>query len=149
MEKTVNSDLHLGQYWRIDIVCDPELRDEVEQYFSRHDVGFSKIEVFSVENPYKLALFFDFAKKGVEVAKAIMGLLDRNDIEITMYRATDSSPQSVKSIKLRKSEDVEKCKDLLREGANKRGNSSRLTQSFHFFMFEPIFSPVNALNQPI
>ncbi len=38
---------------------------------------------------------------------------------------------------------------LSREGANKRGNSSRLTQSFHFFMFEPIFSPVNALNQPI
>ena len=36
-----------------------------------------------------------------------------------------------------------------REGANKRGNSSRLTQSFHFFMFEPIFSPVNASNQPI
>ncbi|PSF29351.1 transcriptional regulator, partial [Escherichia coli] len=33
----------------------------------------------------------------------------------------------------------------IREGANKRGNSSRLTQSFHFFMFEPIFSPVNAL----
>ncbi|WP_270822980.1 hypothetical protein, partial [Aeromonas sp. QDB14] len=25
----------------------------------------------------------------------------------------------------------------VREGANKRGNSSRLTQSFHFFMFEP------------
>ncbi len=37
----------------------------------------------------------------------------------------------------------------IREGANKRGNSSRLTQSFHFFMFEPIFSPVNALNQPV
>ncbi|NJZ12055.1 hypothetical protein GTJ97_20225 [Escherichia coli] len=39
--------------------------------------------------------------------------------------------------------------DKLKEGANKRGNTSRLTQSFHFFMFEPIFSPVNALNQPI
>ena len=38
---------------------------------------------------------------------------------------------------------------VAKEGANKRGNSSRLTQSFHFFMFEPIFSPVNALNQPI
>ncbi|QGZ71331.1 hypothetical protein [Aeromonas hydrophila] len=36
----------------------------------------------------------------------------------------------------------------VKEGANKRGNSSRLTQSFHFFMFEPIFSPVHALNQP-
>ncbi|WP_353050528.1 hypothetical protein [Escherichia coli] len=40
-------------------------------------------------------------------------------------------------------------REIIREGANKRGNSSRLTQSFHFFMFEPIFSPVNALNQPI
>ncbi len=39
--------------------------------------------------------------------------------------------------------------NYIKEGANKRGNSSRLTQSFHFFMFEPIFSPVNALNQPI
>ena len=38
---------------------------------------------------------------------------------------------------------------IAKEGANKRGNSSRLTQPFHFFMFEPIFSPVNALNQPI
>ncbi|WP_404999730.1 WlaTC/HtrL family glycosyltransferase [Escherichia coli] len=46
--------------------------------------------------------------------------------------------------KLARSVDV-----YFREGANKRGNSSRLTQSFHFFMFEPIFSPVNALNQPI
>ncbi|MFH5720142.1 universal stress protein, partial [Klebsiella pneumoniae] len=49
--------------------------------------------------------------------------------------------------------DARKMEDHLlntaKEGANKRGNSSRLTQSFHFFMFEPIFSPVNALNQPI
>ena len=43
----------------------------------------------------------------------------------------------------------EKTSGHIREGANKRGNSSRLTQPFHFFMFEPIFSPVNALNQPI
>ncbi|WP_275276066.1 restriction endonuclease subunit S, partial [Escherichia coli] len=28
-------------------------------------------------------------------------------------------------------------RDSVKEGANKRGNSSRLTQSFHFFMFEP------------
>ncbi|RCR47486.1 DUF417 domain-containing protein, partial [Escherichia coli] len=27
---------------------------------------------------------------------------------------------------------------IAKEGANKRGNTSRLTQSFHFFMFEPI-----------
>ncbi|QPR56565.1 hypothetical protein [Aeromonas allosaccharophila] len=45
--------------------------------------------------------------------------------------------------------DTDSGEIVFREGANKRGNSSRLTQSFHFFMFEPIFSPVNALNQPI
>ncbi|AUY00199.1 sugar kinase [Salmonella enterica subsp. enterica serovar Senftenberg] len=45
--------------------------------------------------------------------------------------------------------DTTKTNVTPKEGANKRGNSSRLTQSFHFFMFEPIFSPVNALNQPI
>lgn len=44
---------------------------------------------------------------------------------------------------------AQRCVYSAKEGANKRGNSSRLTQSFHFFMFEPIFSPVNALNQPI
>ncbi|ENZ3966469.1 hypothetical protein ACGJWK_004913 [Klebsiella aerogenes] len=46
-------------------------------------------------------------------------------------------------------EQLLEMQEKLKEGANKRGNSSRLTQSFHFFMFEPIFSPVNALNQPI
>ncbi len=51
----------------------------------------------------------------------------------------------IKTLNASKKKDEEK----VREGANKRGNSSRLTQSFHFFMFEPIFSPVNALNQPI
>ncbi|QCZ32227.1 DUF2262 domain-containing protein [Escherichia fergusonii] len=51
---------------------------------------------------------------------------------------------------LQDEEDEEITEDMfVREGANKRGNSSRLTQSFHFFMFEPFFSPVNALNQPI
>lgn len=49
----------------------------------------------------------------------------------------------------RRTSHPDKTAALFKEGANKWGNSSRLTQSFHFFMFEPIFSPVNALNQPI
>ncbi|MDU2737533.1 MAG: CHASE9 sensor domain-containing protein, partial [Escherichia coli] len=44
---------------------------------------------------------------------------------------------------LKNTEEIQRAV-ILKEGANKRGNSSRLTQSFHFFMFEPIFSPVNA-----
>ncbi|WP_284935255.1 hypothetical protein, partial [Citrobacter freundii] len=38
---------------------------------------------------------------------------------------------------------------MAKEGADKRVISSRLTQTFHVLMFEPIFSPVNALNHPI
>ncbi len=56
---------------------------------------------------------------------------------------------SIISVGDTKSEMLMKCGTPIREGANKRGNSSRLTQSFHFFMFEPTFSPVNALNKPI
>ncbi|WP_447502684.1 hypothetical protein, partial [Aeromonas caviae] len=52
-----------------------------------------------------------------------------------------SAPNSTESTQLLRSIHFGHCS---REGANKRGNSSRLTQSFHFFMFEPIFSPVNA-----
>ncbi|PND42630.1 hypothetical protein B7440_23100 [Escherichia coli] len=59
-----------------------------------------------------------------------------------------SGPGEILQISLRKN-GFSNCRCGIREGANKRGNSSRLTQSFHFFMFEPIFSPVNALNQPI
>lgn len=57
------------------------------------------------------------------------------------------SPQQIAK-RLKTFPDLDQTMNV-REGANKRGNSSRLTQSFHFFMFEPIFSPVNALNQPI
>ncbi|WP_270834555.1 hypothetical protein, partial [Aeromonas sp. QDB07] len=47
--------------------------------------------------------------------------------------STASSPQVDHSSAL-----MIACDGLSKEGANKRGNSSRLTQSFHFFMFEPI-----------
>ncbi|BBS34735.1 hypothetical protein [Enterobacter cloacae] len=60
------------------------------------------------------------------------------------------NPSGVTSQKIPDYKTYDECQSAApKEGANKRGNSSRLTQSFHFFMFEPIFSPVNALNQPI
>ncbi|EIJ4777911.1 hypothetical protein LJF78_000662 [Salmonella enterica] len=113
MEKTKENTLHLGTHGRIDIVCDPALKDEVEQYFSILDVGFGKGAYFNTANKYKLSLFFDIAGKGLEVAKAIMGLLNRNDIEIEMHCSTADGASPVKSIKLRKADDVEKCKELL------------------------------------
>ncbi|EJJ3924154.1 hypothetical protein NI370_001781 [Salmonella enterica] len=113
MEKTKENTLHLGKRGRIDIVCDPALKDEIEQYFSVLDVGLGKVNCFGAANRYKLSLFFDIAGKGLEVAKAIMGLLNRNDIEIEMHCSTADGASPVKSIKLRKADDVEKCKELL------------------------------------
>ncbi|WP_371317137.1 methyl-accepting chemotaxis protein [Aeromonas veronii] len=60
----------------------------------------------------------------------------------TLAKRTQDSTSQINHI-------ISELQQRAKEGANKRGNSSRLTQSFHFFMFEPIFSPVNALNQPI
>ncbi len=65
----------------------------------------------------------------------------------TLSEIVQISRQYQRSIRV--DTDIGRVDALSREGANKRGNSSRLTQSFHFFMFEPIFSPVNASNQPI
>ncbi|MGM7830642.1 hypothetical protein ACS8A1_05055, partial [Yersinia enterocolitica] len=72
-----------------------------------------------------------------------MNLVDKNKLDILF------SINLLMFISLSLGHDVNGNENTAREGANKRGNSSRLTQSFHFFMFEPIFSPVNALNQPI
>ena len=61
----------------------------------------------------------------------------------------ETDPQGFKQLRQAYEDALRIAQSPAKEGANKRGNSSRLTQSFHFFMFEPIFSPVNALNQPI
>ncbi len=78
-------------------------------------------------------------KSGIDYWKQIVVVMSLGWVAIWIYRTvlTPIYPEIQASL------------DNVREGANKRGNSSRLTQSFHFFMFEPIFSPVNALNQPI
>ncbi|MEK8955273.1 type I-E CRISPR-associated protein Cas7/Cse4/CasC, partial [Escherichia coli] len=52
------------------------------------------------------------------------------------YYAQNIGESSLRTIHLAQLRDV--LRQKLREGANKWGNSSRLTQSFHFFMFEPI-----------
>ena len=71
----------------------------------------------------------------------------RLDVEIKKQSLRDATKDEIEEKQISEYESLHVAES--REGANKRGNSSRLTQSFHFFMFEPIFSPVNALNQPI
>lgn len=112
MEKTSEDSLH-GESAIIDIVCDPALQNEVNQYFLSCDVGFAEKICLSVRDVHRYTLVFDLAKKGWEVAKAIMGLFNRYDVEIEMSCASNGRLESVTRVKLRKSDDVEVCKDLL------------------------------------
>ncbi|WP_225378947.1 hypothetical protein, partial [Escherichia coli] len=52
--------------------------------------------------------------------------------------SNNSAPEGTSEI-AKITRQIQVLTEKLGEGANKWGNSSRLTQSFHFFMFEPIF----------
>lgn len=86
-----------------------------------------------------------WTKSGVTLAMTILVAVMNWMVISMLYHVLDEELSLIRSGFMRADERTV----TTREGANKRGNSSRLTQSFHFFMFEPIFSPVNALNQPI
>lgn len=88
---------------------------------------------------------FEIRTMGTDIARGIWVYHKGNTIIMLRVFIKKSQKTPAKEIDLAK----KRLAEVLKEGANKRGNSSRLTQSFHFFMFEPIFSPVNALNQPI
>ena len=88
-----------------------------------------------------------FSQKAVQAMEKERSQMQLDDSYQLLAQMTDYKDSP--SCKEKQQCSLTEAKDAFREGANKRGNSSRLTQSFHFFMFEPIFSPVNALNQPI
>ncbi|MGT5140467.1 YfdX family protein, partial [Escherichia coli] len=78
------------------------------------------------------------------------GLYAMRDVQVARLALFHGDPEKAKELTNEASallsDDSTEWAKFAKEGANKWGNSSRLTQSFHFFMFEPIFSPVNALN---
>lgn len=113
MERTKENALHLGRYAGINVICDPEIYDDIENHFASNGMELSKIICFSAGERDRLAIIFEIMRQSQEVAKAIMGLLNRNDIEIEMHCTTADGEHGVKSVKLRKVDDVGKCLELL------------------------------------
>ena len=98
---------------------------------------------FFIPGPEDILLGVYIASRGAELTAKAVGLARGADVVEGVIKGKGlGNPFKDKTAK-----QIDEM--FTKEGANKRGNSSRLTQSFHFFMFEPIFSPVNALNQPI
>ncbi|EMC3648920.1 hypothetical protein VDN48_000014 [Citrobacter braakii] len=105
--------LHLGQFAGITIYTSQELQDDVKGHFSQNNFPLNKVLCFSEKAPDKLSLVFDIVEKSREVAKTIMGLFNRNDIEIEMICSTLDNNQGVTRVKLRKADDIDKCMLLL------------------------------------
>ncbi|WP_249415670.1 hypothetical protein [Enterobacter hormaechei] len=125
--------------------------DAICESYSASDIKTMGAEINTLETDFKITLEgFTTEQEANNIGnftlEAIRALTKNLNLDISKLKCVvvsynfSEALQNVTSIYQHKSP---------REGANKRGNSSRLTQSFHFFMFEPIFSPVNALNQPI
>ncbi|MDV1154738.1 DUF2971 domain-containing protein [Citrobacter freundii] len=119
----------------------------------RHEINQNLACLCLSKNPLNVLMWSHYADKhqgfvvAIDTEKA--GFDDETKCLITAPKGDiEYLGNRIKS-KLKINQDNIYDTDIIREGANKRGNSSRLTQSFHFFMFEPIFSLVNALNQPI
>ena len=113
MQELKGKPLHQSQFGGVRLVCPPELTGSVEEYFKSNGFDVSHTICFSAESPNKLDFIFELATQARKLAEIIMGLLNRNDVEIELNLCTrDAEPQTAK-VKLRSLKDVEACERLI------------------------------------
>lgn len=113
MQELMGKPLHQSQIGGIRIVCTQELATDLENHFKSNglDAGYSAC--FSYKAADKLNVFFEVATQTKKLAGAIMGLLNRNDVEIELSLCTrDDVPQTAK-VKLRSLKDLDACERLI------------------------------------
>lgn len=104
---------HRAQFASIRVTCEDSLQEYVTQHFDHAGFNPGEIRCYSVNLLPKLTVFFEMAKQSKELAQTIMGLFNRNDIEVEMHCCTGDDPPQIKTVRLRKSDDVEACERLL------------------------------------
>ena len=113
MQELEGRPLHQSELGGVSLVCPPELSPLIEQYFRAEGFAVGHTLCFSANVPDKLNLIFEVATQAKKLAGAIMGLLDRNDVEIELNLCTrDDAPKTAK-VKLRSLKDVEACERLV------------------------------------
>lgn len=113
MQELKGKPLHQSKYAGVRLVCPPELTGSVEDYFKSNGFDVGHTICFSTETPNKLDFIFELATQARKLAEVIMGLLNRNDVEIELNLCTrDAEPQTAK-VKLRSLKDVEACERLI------------------------------------
>lgn len=113
MQELKGKPLHQSQFAGVRLVCPPELTSSVEEYFNSNGFDVGHTICFSAEAPNKLDFIFELATQARKLAEVIMGLLNRNDVEIELNLCTrDAEPQTAR-VKLRSLKDVEACERLI------------------------------------
>lgn len=113
MQELTGKPLHTAQFGGIHIVCPAELSGSIEDYFKSNGLNTGRSSCFSADAPDKLNLFFEVATQAKKLAGAIMGLLDRKDVEIELNLCTRGDVPQTAKVKLRSLKDVEACERLI------------------------------------
>ncbi|MDU4423013.1 MAG: hypothetical protein E7I51_13745 [Raoultella sp.] len=113
MQEFNGAPLHTALFAGVEVYCSAELTPFVEQHFQLDGLNIGRTICLSPNAPGKLSLVFELATQIKSVAGSLMGLLNRNDIEIELHLGTrDEKPKSA-IIKLRDVKDVEACERLI------------------------------------
>ncbi|HBM2885176.1 TPA: hypothetical protein LVL12_003224 [Klebsiella oxytoca] len=113
MQEFEGAPLHTAMFGGINFFCPADLITSIEQHFSADGLNIARLTCLSSDAPSKLNLVFELATQVKSVAGSLMGLLNRNDIEIELHLGTrDEEPKSA-IVKLRNVKDVEACERLI------------------------------------
>ncbi|KAF1367118.1 hypothetical protein [Yokenella regensburgei] len=113
MQELTGKPLHQSILGGVRIECPAELTAAMEDYFKSNGFDVGNVICLSNEAPDKLNLIFEVATQARKLAEVIMGLLNRNDVEIELNLCTrDDLPQTAK-VKLRSLKDREECERLI------------------------------------
>ncbi|ECK7389094.1 hypothetical protein FRN05_05480 [Salmonella enterica subsp. enterica] len=127
MKELEDSPLHQSQFAAICLECPPALTESIEDHFRNNGFEAGRTACFSADSPDKLSIVFELATQACKLAGAIMGLLNRNDLEIELNLGTRDDEPKIAKVKLRRLKDAEACERLINKLASivvteKQGN---------------------------
>ncbi|QRG81379.1 hypothetical protein [Citrobacter sp. R56] len=113
MQELEGAPLHQSKLAGVRLVCPPELSTSIQDYFKSNGFDVGHTICFSANAPDKLDFIFELATQARKLAGVIMGLLNRNDVEIELNLCTRGDEPKTAKVKLRSLKDVEACERLI------------------------------------
>ncbi|ENQ1524188.1 TPA: hypothetical protein ACGHOO_003844 [Salmonella enterica subsp. enterica serovar Newport] len=113
MQYLKGTPLHQSRFASVRVTCPSELSSLIEEYFRNNGFDTGRVTCFSANAPDMLSVMFELLSRAKKFAEVIMGLLNRNDVEVELHLCTrDDEPKTAK-LKLRNLKDVDACERLI------------------------------------